>query len=82
MFGRGGTERRREWRTDQFTAEGVRNMGGFSGRRGKVLERRRMFDHGRLPLSQGGRVVGTGVAVPNGYSIYRMVGWMGITLEH
>ena len=28
FFGRGGTEVRREWRRDQYTAEGVRNIGG------------------------------------------------------
>ena len=28
FFGRGGTENRREWRKDQYTAEGVRNIGG------------------------------------------------------
>ena len=28
FFGRGGTEIRREWRRDQYTAEGVRNIGG------------------------------------------------------
>ena len=28
FFGRGGTESRREWRKDQYTAEGTRNIGG------------------------------------------------------
>ena len=33
LFGRGGTENRREWRRDQYTAEGVRNIGGAAVRR-------------------------------------------------
>ena len=60
---------RREWRRDQYTMEGVRNMGGAAvDGEGKSAKRRRVYRGGRWSTkSQGamaGSAIAAGVSVP------------------
>ena len=77
LFG-GGTESRREWRTDQFTAEGVRNMGGATTEEGKSAKDIECIVADAGARSQGamaGSAIAAGVAVPAVSSI-PYVGWL------
>ena len=75
----GGTERRREWRTDQFTAEGVRNMGGAAvdgeGKSAKDVECLIADAGARSQGAMAGSAIATGVAVPAVMGI-PYVGWL------
>ena len=79
LFG-GGTENRREWRTDQFTAEGVRNMGGAStpddeGKSAKDIECIVADAGARSQGAMAGSAVATGVLVPAVVNI-PYIGWL------
>ena len=75
----GGTERRREWRTDQFTAEGVRNMGGAAvdgeGKSAKDVECLIADAGARSQGAMAGSAIATGVAVPAVMGIHISDGW-------
>ena len=75
----GGTERRREWRTDQFTAEGVRNMGGAAvdgeGKSAKDVECLIADAGARSQGAMAGSAIATGVAVPAVMGI-PYIGWL------
>ena len=79
FFG-GGTESRREWRTDQFTREGTRNLGGVGGDgEGKLTAREEeclVADAGaRSQGAMAGSAIAAGVAVPALASV-PYVGWL------
>ena len=77
LFG-GGTESRREWRTDQFTAEGVRNMGGASLPGGKSAEDIECIVADAGARSQGamaGTAISTGLIAPAVMNI-PYIGWL------
>ena len=78
LFG-GGTENRREWRRDQYTAEGVRNIGGAAvDGEGKSAEDVECIVADAGARSQGamaGSAVATGVLVPAVVNI-PYVGWL------
>jgi len=78
LFG-GGTENRREWRRDQYTAEGVRNVGGAAvDGEGKSAEDVECIVADAGARSQGamaGSAVATGVLVPAVVNI-PYVGWL------
>ena len=78
LFG-GKTEQRREWRRDQYTAEGVRNMGGAAtGGEGKSAKDVECIVADAGARSQGamaGSAVATGVLVPAVVNI-PYVGWL------
>ena len=78
LFG-GGTETRREWRRDQYTAEGVRNMGGAAlGEEGKSAKDIECIVADAGARSQGamaGSAIAAGVAVPAVMNI-PYVGWL------
>ena len=79
LFG-GGTENRREWRRDQYTAEGVRNIGGAAtlGEEGKSAKDVECIVADAGARSQGamaGSAIAAGVAVPAVASI-PYVGWL------
>ena len=79
LFG-GGTENRREWRTDQFTAEGVRNMGGAltpdgEGKTAKDVECIVADAGARSQGAMAGSAVATGVLVPAVVNI-PYIGWL------
>ena len=66
LFG-SGPERRREWRRDQFTMEGVRNIGGATTEEGKSVKDIECIVADAGARSQGamaGSAVATGVLVP------------------
>ena len=80
FFGRGGTEVRREWRRDQYTAEGVRNIGGAAvDGEGKLSAKDAeclVADAGaRSQGAMAGSAVAAGVGVPAAMSI-PYVGWL------
>ena len=79
LFGRGGTERRREWRTDQFTAEGTRNIGGAAvdgeGKSAKDVECLIADAGARSQGAMAGSAIATGVAVPAVMGI-PYIGWL------
>ena len=79
LFGRGGTEQRREWRTDQFTAEGTRNIGGAAvdgeGKSAKDVECLIADAGARSQGAMAGSAIATGVAVPAVMGI-PYVGWL------
>ena len=80
FFGGGGTEVRREWRKDQFTAEGTRNMGGVGGDgEGKLTAKEEeclVADAGaRSQGAMAGSAIAAGVGVPAVMSI-PYVGWL------
>ena len=79
LFG-GGTENRREWRRDQFTAEGVRNMGGAAtldgeGKSAKDVECIVADAGARSQGAMAGSAVATGVLVPAVVNI-PYIGWL------
>ena len=79
FFG-GGTESRREWRQDQFTMDGTRNLGGVGGDgEGKLTAREEeclVADAGaRSQGAMAGSAIAAGVAVPAAVGI-PYVGWL------
>jgi len=78
LFG-GGTEQRTEFRRDQFTMEGVRNMGGAIGEGGKMnVKSAECIAADAGARSQGamaGSAIAAGVAVP-AVSAIPYVGWL------
>ena len=78
MFG-GGTEQRTEYRRDQYTMEGVRNMGGATGEVGKtggVSAECIAADAGaRSQGAMAGSAIAAGVAVP-ALSGIPYIGWL------
>ena len=78
FFG-GGTERRREWRQDQFTMEGTRNLGGVGGEgEGKSAKEIECIVADAGARSQGamaGSAIAAGVAVPAAVGI-PYIGWL------
>ena len=77
FFG-GGTEKRNEFRRDQFTMEGTRNMGGATGEEGKSAKEVECIVADAGARSQGataGSAIAAGVAVPAVATI-PYVGWL------
>ena len=79
LFG-GGTETRREWRRDQYTAEGVRNIGGAAtldgeGKSVKDVECIVADAGARSQGAMAGSAVATGVLVPAVVNI-PYIGWL------
>ena len=79
LFG-GGTETRREWKRDQYTAEGVRNMGGAAtldgeGKSAKDVECIVADAGARSQGAMAGSAVASGVLVPAVINI-PYVGWL------
>ena len=78
LFG-GGTEMRREWRRDQYTMDGVRNIGGAIDAEGKSNAQSAeciAADAGaRSQGAMAGSAIAAGVAVPAVASI-PYVGWL------
>ena len=77
FFG-GGTERRREYRQDQYTMDGTRNMGGATTEEGKSAKDIECIVADAGARSQGamaGSAIAAGVAVPAAASI-PYVGWL------
>ena len=78
LFG-GGTEVRREWRRDQYTAEGVRNIGGAAvdgeGKTAKDVECIVADAGARSQGAMAGSAVATGVLVPAVVNI-PYIGWL------
>ena len=85
FFGRGGTESRREWRKDQFTMDGTRNLGVVGGDgEGKLTAKEEeclVADAGaRSQGAMAGSAIAAGVGVPcsNEYSLCWMACcWLG-----
>ena len=79
FFG-GGTEQRKEWRRDQYTAEGMRNMGGAAtldgeGKSAKEVECIVADAGARSQGAMAGSAVATGVLVPAVVNI-PYIGWL------
>ncbi len=79
LFG-GGTEERREWRRDQYTAEGVRNIGGAAtldgeGKSAKDVECIVADAGARSQGAMAGTAISTGVLVPAVMNI-PYIGWL------
>ena len=78
LFG-GGTESRREWRTDQFTAEGVRNMGGAAvdgeGKSAKDIACIVAAAGARSQGAMAGTAISTGLLAPAVMNV-PYVGWL------
>ena len=79
LFG-GGTENRREWRRDQYTAEGVRNMGGAAtldgeGKSAKDVECIVADAGARSQGAMAGSAIAAGVGAPAVMGI-PYVGWL------
>ena len=78
LFG-GRTEQRREWRRDQYTAEGVRNIGGAvvdgEGKSAKDVECIVADAGARSQGAMAGSAVATGVLVPAVVNI-PYIGWL------
>ena len=78
LFG-GGTETRREWRRDQYTAEGTRNMGGAAvdgeGKSAKDVECIVADAGARSQGAMAGSAVASGVLVPAVVNI-PYIGWL------
>ena len=79
LFG-GGTQSRREWRVDQFTMEGTRNMGGGGaideeGKSARDIECIVADAGARSQGAMAGSAIAAGVAVPAAMSI-PYVGWL------
>ncbi len=80
LFG-GGTEQRKEWRSDQYTAEGMRNMGGAATLDGEGKSNAKdveciVADAGaRSQGAMAGSAVATGVLVPAVVNI-PYIGWL------
>ncbi len=78
FFG-GGTERRREYRRDQFTMDGARNMGGAIDAEGKSLAKSeeciRADAGARSQGAMAGTAISAGLVVPAVSSI-PYIGWL------
>jgi len=79
LFG-GGSENRREWRRDQYTAEGVRNIGGAAtldgeGKSALSAECIAADAGARSQGAMAGSAVATGVLVPAVVNI-PYIGWL------
>ena len=78
FFG-GGTEVRREWRRDQYTAEGTRNMGGAvvdgEGKSAKDIECIVADAGARSQGAMAGQAISTGLLAPAVMGI-PYVGWL------
>ena len=79
LFG-GGTENRREWRRDQYTAEGMRNIGGAStpddeGKSAKDAECLVADAGARSQGAMAGSAIAAGVGAPAVMGI-PYVGWL------
>ncbi len=78
LFG-GGTERRHEWRRDQFTMDGTRNLGGAAldgeGKSVKDIECIVADAGARSQGAMAGSAIAAGVAVPALASV-PYVGWL------
>jgi len=78
LFG-GGSEIRNEWRRDQFTREGTRNLGGATDDEGKLTAKQAeclVADAGaRSQGAMAGSAIAAGVAVPALASV-PYVGWL------
>ena len=78
LFG-GGTEVRREWRRDQYTAEGVRNMGGAAvdgeGKSAKDVECIVADAGARSQGAMAGSAITTGLVAPAVMNI-PYIGWL------
>ena len=79
LFG-GGTENRREWRTDQYTAEGVRNIGGAAtldgeGKSALSAECIAADAGARSQGAMAGSAIAAGVGVPAVMNI-PYIGWL------
>ena len=78
LFG-GGTETRREWRRDQYTAEGTRNIGGAAvdgeGKSAKDIECIVADAGARSQGAMAGSAIAAGVGAPAVMSI-PYVGWL------
>ena len=78
LFG-GGSENRREWRRDQYTAEGVRNMGGAAvdgeGKSAKDIECIVADAGARSQGAMAGSAIAAGVGAPAVMGI-PYVGWL------
>ena len=80
FFGRGGSEKRQEWRKDQFTMDGTRNLGVVGGDgEGQLTAREEeclVADAGaRSQGAMAGSAVAAGLGVPAAMSI-PYVGWL------
>ena len=79
FFGRGGTESRREWRKDQYTAEGTRNIGGAAvdgeGKSAKDIECIVADAGARSQGAMAGSAIAAGVGAPAVMGI-PYVGWL------
>jgi hypothetical protein len=79
FFGRGGTEMRDEYRRDQYTMDGTRNIGGAIDAEGKTNAQSAeciAADAGaRSQGAMAGSAIAAGVAVPAAMSI-PYVGWL------
>ena len=79
FFGRGGREQRTEYRRDQFTREGNRNIGGGAVEgEGKSVRSKECIAADAGARSQGamaGSAIATGVAVPAVMNI-PYIGWL------
>ena len=79
FFGGKKYENRREYRSDQFTMEGTRNMGGATGEEGKLTAKEAeclVADAGaRSQGAMAGSAIAAGVAVPAVMGI-PYVGWL------
>ena len=75
----GGSEQRREWRTDQFTREGTRNLGRLAvegeGKSAKDVECLIADAGARSQGAMAGSAIATGVGVPAVMGI-PYVGWL------
>ena len=79
LFG-GGSENRREWRRDQYTAEGVRNMGGAAtldgeGKSAKDVECIVADAGARSQGAMAGTAISTGLLAPAVVNI-PYIGWL------
>ena len=78
LFG-GGSETRREWKRDQYTAEGVRNIGGAAvdgeGKSAKDIECIVADAGARSQGAMAGSAVASGVLVPAVINI-PYIGWL------
>ena len=78
FFGRGGHENRREWRKDQFTMDGTRNLGGAVDGEGKSAKDIECIVADAGARSQGamaGSSIAAGVGVPAVIGV-PYVGWL------
>ena len=78
LFGGGGIESRREYRSDQYTMDGARNLGGGANAEGKSAKEVECIVADAGARSQGamaGSAIAAGVAVPAMMNI-PYIGWL------